>query len=148
MKLKEFLKLNYQIGELHLMLRDFSNGGRRLIEEYRVGSHVQQDRVGKRNGKERWVTIAKSINTIENYRSGNAFWGIITGPIPNRILEMEVMGFVIRGKAFSLNNNLWETKIIEIDLKGNDADAVALMKEQADSDLDENGQLKGQMSFL
>lgn len=151
MKLNDFLSLNHQVGELHLEIRDFSNGGARLVEEYRIGSHACEDRV-KRGNIPRWVTIPKAINRIENvYKTGNAYWGIIPGPIPKRLLEMEVMSFTMGGAAFKMNSGLWELKTLTIWLKGNDADALALAKEKYDQenpDLDENGQLKGQMSFL
>ena len=151
MKLNDFLQLNHQIGELVLEIRDYSNGGARLVETYKVGSHVREDRV-KAGTKPRWITIAKPINKIEDvYKTGNAFWGIKTAAIPKRLLEMDVMNFVIGSRAFVLNNGLWELLTLRVCLKGNDTDALALAKEKAEqenSDLDENGQLKGQMSFL
>jgi len=150
LKLSEFLKLNHQLGELVLEIRDYSNGGARLVETYKIGSHAREDRV--KVGKPRWITIAKPINSIEAvYKTGNAYWGIKTDVIPKRLLEMDVMNFVIGSRAFAINNGLWELLTMRISLMGNDTDALALAKEKAEQenpDLDENGQLKGQMSFL
>lgn len=147
MKLKEFLKLNHQIGELQLEVRDYSNGGAKLIETYRIGSHVLEDRKGNR-----WVSIIKPINLIESVaRTGNAYWGHILEPIPKRLQEMEVKGFDFGSTAFWLNNNLWELKKCRICLVGTEVDVLELAKEkdlEDNPDVDENGQLRGQMSFM
>lgn len=148
MKLNNFLDLNAQAGDLHIDVRDYSQHGGVLMKAYHIGLGATKDRFPELNhGKERWKAICKPINTRE---AGREFMQIIKKPIPKELLEMEVHSFSMH-RVRSLNNGLVELYQMNIALEGV-PEAIERLdkaeeKEKFKEDLDENGQLLGQISF-
>ena len=134
MKLKELVSTNSCIGELDVEIRD-EHG--HLIDKIVIGSRAREDTIKSHDGEPRWKVIRTPINTKEQ---DSQFWGVILKNIPKDLLNKEVTNWSMWGKAFSLNNGLWEFYELNVTLLGVDKYIETTAKEEPD-------QLEGQLSL-
>lgn len=154
MKVRELLEINQNIVDVYIEVRNYPNNGQ-ILDALYIGMdagveppHPFEWGISTaRHGKAKY--IRKSINAFDD---GRDYWEIKVNRIPDSFLNLDVYSWHMRSvykPHHPRDDRTYSMEAIQITTYKPDA-VLVIDKDikRISDDLDENGQLKGQMSFI